>query len=248
MSSEFTASQLAVIKYASNAEKDCITGYLRRLSKICNLYNIPELVISVCLAFYINIDYFKYQDEEHEFHFSDNNSTITKIKDFWDACYVDIVEGLGWSSLRFGEFAVDSIKSLIVTWTIKINKCIEYSKGINIGICPTNVEDVDLQYDHYGLFNSGNLSCAKKPHLSDDEVLPSLFNQKKKAKKFGENDVLLWILDLHKQQVRYKVNDGDIQILFDQIKQNHDIKYRFYARIWFIHDSISILSTSVLRT
>ena len=112
-----------------------VHGYLHELQQEMKLLNIPPLIMSTCLVFYKDEDFFVPTDLGY-YAFEDNNKTTKKLfgKEFTI-----------WQPRVKSNVSIDFKIPLIATWTIKINQC-----SISRRNCPRMA--VGLQFEKLDLY------------------------------------------------------------------------------------------------
>lgn len=213
---------LSNTKYASYAERNFVSAYLRQLFDDYEIPLVPDLIISLCLAYFMRFGYFMKGNKE--FQYDNHETTITNI------------ERSRWWSLCLGDCCINSMERYIVSWTIKINKCTKYSSGIVIGVVSKDVKYTSEQIK-YEAYNSGSLISYNHQQTNDQREGP----------KFGAKDNVKLTLDLCKKQIKMNVNYKKDTLLFENVICKRDIDYRLCVKLYHQSDSISIVSSSIHR-
>ena len=103
--SRSTAFSFDKLKYVSDMDKHCVSGYMRQVSALYNILTIPDLIMSICLAYYMTIDYFNTTKHSDLFRYDDNDTTVTYIKKDFES----------WSLPCIGTLCMNSMEELIIT-------------------------------------------------------------------------------------------------------------------------------------
>ena len=86
----------------------------------------------------------------------------------------------------------------------------------------------------YTICNSATISGLDMRHQTETQ-------------KFGQDDIITFVLDLCKQEIRYCVNEGEMMVITNSVQRDKDIQYKFYVSIWYTNDAVSILHSSIKK-
>ena len=182
-------------------------------SNIDSVFNvIPKLITYTCLLFYSNPEYFDVAGELSKIH--DDKKTITHILESdWSVCY--------------GVLKIPSKSNCIYRWKFKILSDV-YSYSISIGIVNAKTTLTHSVANKNSIISYFYFSDGDFKHCE---------NRNKYGIIYKDNDIIEMILDcsigrIGNATLRYKVNDVDQGIAFDNIKQNKSLSYKMAVDIY----------------
>ena len=151
----------------------------------------------------------------HEFiKLTNNNKTMTKYREN------------GWKQVIKGHQIIDTdlLSNNIAKWKIKIQQNV--TRASRFGVLSVWI----------GLINVGG---------SDDNTIQCVLHaEKEKEKIFTQGDIVTFILDIKDKTIKYRVNEGPIQIL-QKLSLRKRNKFRFGANLWNIGNSITMIDFSI---
>ena len=222
---------LKKLKAADEADTHLVFGWIRSVEQLMKFDNIPMAIFYLCWVYYHVGEYF-YNARKDHFEISNNKSNIRCINSI---CYDD--------HTIFMKYRVNSMSNKIIKWTFKIN---EYtgrnSDEMYFGIMSVSLLEIklskSLKHDvtakyrpNYLLTNGGQLyhnSQLKKNGRS-------LFHP------FGRGAKLSFTLNLPASKFILQIDEKPGIVLFNDIKRESNINYRFFMQLEGKNDSVTLL-------
>ena len=213
-----TTLDFGMIKNIPQRDKDAIYGYIRemqaRFPKDNTFYNIPESINYICALFYFLKDKWdpKYIGQDHTL--SDDGYSITTKGGQGSSSYgTDIAKSPG---IYRWKFKIQELPKYMFSWSLVIG--VWKVKSANKQVTDTYFTNCTQNQGEYEWGYAYDISYTqlveKTGHYS---------NQRKYGLKIKIGDIVEMILDLNLFTLRYKINDEDMGIAFENIE---DTEYK----------------------
>ena len=213
-------------KYVNIRTHLTVYGYIRAHF---DEYEYPSSISMLCLMYFLRI-FDKYTSNITVS--GDNNQTITSND--WRIGY------------GYGSFWIHSLSKTIIKYKILVNRqsAIEYKSNNTIGITRKDKylvnESMNYHKDNnifYDLMNDGVVVAYESERR---EPIYRVGNDDKKLDVFQQGDIITMELNLIHGVLKFYVND-DSKGISVNIKQNENIKYKFFIAILGKNDSFSVI-------
>ena len=187
-----SSKEIKYSNFGTNRTELMINGYIRS-----NLQEVKcDMIIHLCIKFYK--EKYEWTIKSEDLQLSDDNQTVTRIADTKTPDYDHIGE---WNPIA----TIDNPtwpkgKYSLMTYTLKINKCKKYGKGIRFGI---------LTDDNYPYIEIDNWGW----HGSAEQMIQA-YKIDEKAIKCGSGDIIRIYCDTGQQRIGFQVNTRKIQLPF----------------------------------
>ena len=205
-----------------------VFGYIRQLKQNISLSDeIPTQIVYICLQSYCN-EFFQ-TFVANDIALSDDKMTITKK------------HGQNWNNGAFGTTWIDSTSGCIAKWKLNINHFNTAQQTwvhVFIYILSNEFELKSQEASFHGTCDSpyytimGNGFAQRTDGISQYKIT--------RPPKFTTNDNITLTLDTQKATINFKVNNGEDQCIFDEIKCDSTIKYKLGICLWDVNYSITL--------
>ena len=196
-----------------------MNGFLKQLYSHNDDYSIPDLVLTICLLYYYQREYFDtiidgYETRGANFKLSNDRQTISLV----DGCYGN----------AFGNVVVDSLRQIILKWTIKvfqtIPKCTSFNNVQAMGLGVSGDKPSDNLQSFYSPLSANTFFYGRGRARSGTEIC---VNNANVGWKWRTDDIVDIKLDLKARNIEYFVNGESKGIVFKNIPIGENIKYGF---------------------
>ena len=200
--------------------KNAVYGWIRKHEKLLKLGNIPTMISIICILYYRN---------EEEFI---NNGINIGYPENNHKCVMSIFNGHKDHHQAFGSTLVPSMNSNIYEWDILIKE-LDYHETLN------NVQ-IGLAAFQNGKHYISAL-YQNKGGLNRENKLTHSGTAWKYSDEYNEGDIITVSLDFKNKELRFKRNEIDQGVAWDNIPQDDVIAYSLFITI-FCGASVEILS------
>ena len=202
--------------FAEDKHRLLVFGYIRNYQNSINTSKIiPVPIIHICLSYLYCIGQYFHQISELV-KLSNDNHTITKIKDHWN-------------NSSYGDVKIHSQSNSIYEWEVKIDKIDNGGIGISSS---DKTENIFWWHE--------NTVCYGYFAINGNKV--SGYNQYKKyGKPIHSNDIVSVKLDLKNQQISFSLNYEDQGIAYDNIIKKDNLYYRLVVTLSGKEDQVTII-------
>ena len=206
-------SSLKKLKAVGKRSKYCVFGFIRESELLLKLSTIPRLINFLCLSYFHIKDFFL-KARKPEFIISNDGLQIKNI----NGCRYDC------HSIYLNEW-IHSESKVIAVWTLKM--------GANDSVIGLSSSDTMIENDF--TFHGKKPNYAVGSHgvgyinsLKDDK-----YNERCNGgyNNFFEDDIVRFILDLKHGNICMAINDQDVIILFEDIEQSTDVRYKLVLQL-----------------
>ena len=134
---------------------------------------------------------------------------------------------------------IDTDTNLIAQWKFRVNECVQYGSGITFGLR----EETGI-WAFVTMYNSGVLYCfggyeeLKKQKVGSNSM------------KFGEGDIIQFIFDTERVEIKFKKNDEEYIVLLCPISRVRykvlTSKCRFAVGLRELGNSVTITQSEIV--
>ena len=223
------APGLEDVKYIDQLSKDIVFGFVKDMHSLIlseNVYyNIPSLVISWCLLYFHQNEYFTTADDTHpevgvEINESGNIATTKE----------------GWTQQIFGVLEISGREDLKYIWEIKIinGKRENWYNYIHIGLTYQSLKDNENNQD-------GDKSITFYGYDADGLTCAGSVTYYQYGEKYGCNDIISMELNVKDRTLQFYKNNESQGIAYDNLKFDKDMVYKMTVAMSSKGNSVQLI-------
>lgn len=186
-------------------------------------------IASICVLFYSIVEIFDIIGNGMEL--SADGKIITRGED--DKVY-------NWINCSYGINAVPSMNKGVYKWVLKMHKVT--GGGVRVGLSSTTVQQ-SCFYANNDIVGINYIYWNGSGH-SYKYLKEARWGCENYGRRYDADDMVSIILDLNQRQISFAINDEDQGVAYKDIQVGEDIHYRMFVSLYFVHDSVEIVSFS----
>ena len=195
-----------------------IISYLKKRDN--NKAIFPTDIFNLIFKYYHIFKREKFEHYNNKVYILSNNDMIVSRS--------RAIDGRYGHTVCYGSAVISSVDDGIYKWTFKLRTYSTSTFRIAIGIDETSYirKDRGTFWNRLGATKSYALwDDGERNKWDDDGMYHGIIIENDDTPRFSPGSTVVMILDLYKKTLSYKINDGEVQIVFKDITTGYGINY-----------------------